>query len=545
MSFIEKAKRYIVDLLTPATPKSKTDLDDYPDGIDYRLLLDNLLRRKVEDVSKYEDYDLMDAEVPEMTAALNVIADYVVYPNSVDKAETVKIKAGKYQDKVDEIIKQLNFHNEFYSIVRETCKYGDNYEELVPNKAGKKLVLLKNIPVESVIVNVKNGIFNQDEYLRQVDDRNEDVATLSFKEVSHFSLATDRRRRVLFGKGVSVLEKSRLIYRQLRLMEEGCIIRRLSRSNQNFGYLVDVGSLEGDEALDYLDKYQRRIKRRKYVDPVTGKFTYKHNPLSTLEDVYIPTRQGSNANVVSLNTGSGSENKIEDLNYFQNKMIYSTNTPKVLIGKEEDLNSKSTSDIQFISFMRMIRRIQMVLEPAIIQLFKNALALEGILDVEIEIEWPVVGTIDEERKWRIELVKMQIASMLSQDMGLIDDYYIYKEFMNLTDDQIDELTTRMDETEEKYAAEVEDSFVDTEEEVFDGEAEPEGDGEPEDDPKTVAKKKESAMSVYENMMYEKVDKSGLNEAQKLFVRNIVKVVGMDETLKSKIWEIAELSKLRK
>ena len=147
------------------------------------------------------------------------------------------------------------------------------------------------------------------------------------------------------------------------------------------------------------------------------------------------------------------------MGYFQNKLIYSTEVPKLLLGKDEDVNSKSSSDIQYISFLRCIRRIQTLSEPEIIRFYQNALACEGIKDAKLKMIWPIFGTIDEERKWRIEQLKYDCMKVLSQDLTLVDDWYCYKVFLGMTDEEIETLTTRMDDEEKAAQKEFNDQIA--------------------------------------------------------------------------------------
>ena len=228
-----------------------------------------------------------------------------------------------------------------------------------------------------------------------------------------------------------MLEKPDCFIEQVKLMEEGVMISRLSRANQNYAIIVDVGDLQGEDALSFLDQYRKRVTRRKYVDSRTGKWAWNYNPLSVIEDIMVPTRAGSGGNVVALNNNSATGKNIEDIMYFQDKLIYSTGTPKILIGKEVDTNSKSTSDNQMIVFLRRIRRIQSSITPAIKELYKNMLAIEGVyvtLD-ELNVQWPSSMTIDEERNMIIEKLKAEIAKILRVDIGCVDDFFIYQRFL--------------------------------------------------------------------------------------------------------------------
>lgn len=468
----EKVKNAITRNLNLKPAGVKTDVDPdaiYDDGLaTYSTWGDSLntfLRRNAEDKEKYEDYSLMDSEVPEISAALDIISDFVIYPDCVNKTKMFEIKTRSSNSQINQKIAMIDevtgFKKEFWSIIRETCKYGDDAEEILFNKQ-KQVVSLKNIPVESFCVNIKNGIVDKSTSYKQVNQTGEVIANLSPDEALHFSLASDRRRYAVYGKGVSKLEKARLIYRQLRLMEEGVMISHLSSANQNYAIIMDVGDYDPIESIEYMEKYRKRLNRKKYIDPQTGRISLKWNPLSMVEDIIVPTRSGSNAGVVQLNK-SGSNTNIDAVNYFQNKMIYAMNVPKLLIGKEDDINSKSSSEVQYISFLRMIRRIQKLVEDVVIHFYTVALKSFGINDPQLYVEWPLAGTIDEERKWRIEQIKIQIASVLSQDMSMVDDYWIYQNMMGMSEEEIEELVERMDEEEEKYMQEEQDNIDGAEE----------------------------------------------------------------------------------
>lgn len=422
--------------------------------------LQNFLQRQMKDKAKYDEYDLMDSETPEISSALDILTDFVIYASNThgNKSFEIKSKNKNIEKRIKELLERTEFYNHFPSMLRSAFKYGDNWEEMIPNNIGNKIVSLRNIPVRTVVPNIKNGIIQTNPMIRQVNIGGKEIAKLNSNEIFRLSIFTDRLRLVEYGKGTSVIEKCRLLYRQVRLMEEGLMITRLSRANQNYAMIVDVGELQGEDALNYLDKYKKRMMRRKYINPNTGDWSWEYNPLSVIEDIMIPTRQGSGGNIVPLNDSGNIGKNIEDIQYFENKMIYSTGVPKLLIGKEEDINSKSTSDVQMSAFYRTIRRFQTAIEPMIIEFIINSLTKEGlnVSKTDIEIDWGLIDSVDEKRKWEIEKLKLEVASLLSQDLGIIDDLYIYTKILGMTEEEATLLIARLDAEEEQYASEIDD-----------------------------------------------------------------------------------------
>ena len=401
---------------------------------------------------RYTELHLMDLEVPELAASLDVTADYIVYPNENDKSKIVNVTSTnpKAQKKIDEIESRISVQQQLFPMIRGMLKYGDNAEEIVTNVDGNMVMGFRNIPIKTMVPVMIDGFPQSDpRVIQQIAGK--EVARFSNGEVFHLCLNTDRERYCRYGKGVSMLEHSRLLYRQVRLMEEGIMIARLSRANQNYAIIVDVGELQGDDALAFLDQYKKRVTRRKYIDPRTGKWSWNYNPLSVIEDIMVPTRAGSGGNVVPLNNNNSTGKNIEDIMYFQDKMIYSTGTPKILIGKEVDTNSKSTSDNQMIGFLRRIRRIQYIITPPLKQLYQNMLAIEGVqigLD-ELNVNWPLSMTVDEERKMATEKIKAEIAKILKIEVGCIDDEFIYTKILGMSDIEAADMKSRVDAMKEE------------------------------------------------------------------------------------------------
>lgn len=429
--------------------------DDYGSGFvgDYWSgRVKNAIKVDETDGVRYSELHLMDLEVPELAASLDVNADYIVYPNENDKSKIVNVTSTnpKAQKKIDEIEARISVQQQLFPMIRGMLKYGDNAEEIVTNVDRNLVMGFRNIPIKTMVPVMIDGFPQADpRVIQQVAGK--EVARFNSKEVFHLCLNTDRERYCRYGKGVSMLEHSRLLYRQVRLMEEGVMIGRLSRANQNYAIILDVGELQGDDALAFLDQYKKRVTRRKYIDPRTGKWSWNYNPLSVIEDIMVPTRAGSGGNVVPLNNNSNTGKNIEDIMYFQDKMIYSTGTPKILIGKEVDTNSKSTSDNQMIGFLRRIRRIQYIVTPALKELYKNMLEIEGVVVTldEINVNWPLSMTVDEERKMATEKIKAEIAKILKIEVGCVDDEFIYTKILGMSDIEAADMKARVETMKEE------------------------------------------------------------------------------------------------
>lgn len=409
------------------------------------LIIDN------NDSTRYDEFDKMDLEIPEIRMALDLHADYIIYPNNEDESKMVKITSeeANIREKIEEVENRIGLQEKLEPMIRAMLKYGDNVEELVTNVEGNRFMGFRNVPIKTIVPVMDNGYPMTNPSMTQViDDRV--VAEFDDTEVFHLSLNTDRERYCKYGKGMSILEGSRMLYRQLKLMEEGMMITRLSRANQNYALIVDVGELQGDDALNYLDHFKNRVTRKKYYNPQTKQWNWEFNPLSVIEDIMVPTRQGSGGNVIPLNNTANVGKDIDDIQYIQDKLIYSTGCPKLLIGKEVDVNSKSTSDNQVAAFLRRIRRIQTIITPQLKKLYQNILKIEGY-NVSLEslkVIFPSGTTVDEERKAAILRVQTEVARVLKIDLQAIDNMYIYTKVLGMSEREAEAYIKEVDKYKE-------------------------------------------------------------------------------------------------
>jgi hypothetical protein len=111
-------------------------------------------------------------------------------------------------------------------------------------------------------------------------------------------------------------------------------------------------------------------------------------------------------------------------------------------------------------FLRKVRRFQSILEPQIKQFYISALALEGIIvkPEDLKMTWPISNFIDEERRWRIEKLKLDCGSMWAE-LGLADDLFIYTVILGMTEEEALALQKRLDDIEAKHQDEIDDLLI--------------------------------------------------------------------------------------
>ena len=400
-------------------------------------------------LASYIDYELMDAEHPELSSALDIYAD-----NSVagEESEEQRFAVDSEDDKIKEVLTDINkrtrIDQEIWPLTRDLCKYGDEFEEIVVNSAGL-VVRLKALPQDEMFRNEDQyGLLLEERAFEQKDKATKKVlAKFEPWQISHFRNRTSRKGQY----GTSIFSPARRLFKQLQMMEDGMVVARLSRSHMRYVYMIDVGEMAPAEAEAHVESVKRRIKKKRRLNPITGKFDVVSNPMSAEEDMFVGVRNGSPAGVKTLD-GQNRLGMIKDVEYFQNKMFTVIKVPKSWLGLERDVNAKATLSGQEIQFSRTIRRIQHVdLKNGLKKIYDIGLLLQGhdLTKVKYEILFPAIKTIDEVRKWEIEKVRAEVAKIYSVDIGVLTDDFILSHFLDLTDEEIKDLNADREKESEK------------------------------------------------------------------------------------------------
>jgi intein/homing endonuclease len=98
----------------------------------------------------------------------------------------------------------------------------------------------------------------------------------------------------------SVLEPARWIWKRLMLLEDAAMIYRLQRAPERYAFYVDVGDLPPGEALAFVNKMRQQHRKKRFVNPSTGKLDLKFDPLPVAHDTPIPLLDGRTITIAEM-----------------------------------------------------------------------------------------------------------------------------------------------------------------------------------------------------------------------------------------------------
>lgn len=83
-------------------------------------------------LARYRDYDLMDAEFPELSSALDIYADNATHADREPfESFEFETKDKKLKVFLDEVTDRVKAREEVWTLARDLTKYGDDFAELV------------------------------------------------------------------------------------------------------------------------------------------------------------------------------------------------------------------------------------------------------------------------------------------------------------------------------------------------------------------------------------------------------------------------------
>jgi hypothetical protein len=300
---------------------------------------------------RYLDFDQMEY-MPELASALDIYADEMTTHSIL----TPLLKIDCHNEELKSILEELyynvlNIESNLFSWCRNMCKYGDYFLYLdIDEKLGITSAI--GLPLRELerLEGEDKGNPNYVQY-----QWNSGGLTFENWQMAHFRVLGNDKYAPY---GTSVLESARRIWRQLTLMEDAMMAYRIVRAPERRVFKIDVGGIPPEDIEQYMQKVITNMKRHQLVDPDSGTMDLRYNPMSVEEDFYLPVRQGSATEIVTLPGGQNAA-AIDDVNYLRDKMFSAIKIPKSYLSQLDQMPEEKTTLAQKdIRFARTIQRLQ-------------------------------------------------------------------------------------------------------------------------------------------------------------------------------------------
>jgi hypothetical protein len=384
---------------------------------------------------RYIQYDQMDNDL-EINAALDTIAefgtqedDYAGLPFELNYVSDPTDTENKILSKTLTQWCRLNeLHKRAFRIFRSTIKYGDQF--FIRDPETFKLYWTDPANIEKVVVNESDGKKIETYFVKQLAPNFEEmIATnpaalhsrpygggqglnaamssvnsqannymtgaidgvdqgtpVDAEHVVHVSLTEGMDHSWPFG--ISILEPIFKVFKQKELLEDSIIIYRVHRAPERRVFMIDVGNMPPHKARQYLEqvKYevqQKRVPNKKSDGTSVADSAY--NPMSMLEDYFFAQTADGRGSKVDTLPGGENLGQIDDLRYFNNKLLRGLRVPSSYLPTGPEDGSSVYNDgkvgiayIQEYRFARYVERLQKQIQEDMDGEFKLFLKHRGI-----------------------------------------------------------------------------------------------------------------------------------------------------------------------
>lgn len=152
-----------------------------------------------------------------------------------------------------------------------------------------------------------------------------------FYQVLHFRLPP-RELTDIYGAMSSFLHGSRVVWRELQLMEDQVVIQRLLRRPDRIMILMDATGMSYDDAWMSIRDWERRLHREVHLNPATGFFQSMGLSLDNAKDLVLP-RGPQNQTTIEPVPATNTNDLLRDIDMFLSRFASGIGFPLGFIGR--------------------------------------------------------------------------------------------------------------------------------------------------------------------------------------------------------------------
>jgi hypothetical protein len=298
-------------------------------------------------------------------------------------------------------------------------------------------------------VSGNGGSFNMagsEKNLRQnLQKIEQECVTIDAANIIHLSMSDSLDINWPFG--TSVLDSAFKVWKQKELLEDAIIIYRVSRAPERRVFYIDVGQMNQVQARGYVEAIKNEIHQRRIPNAGGGgqsMLDAAHNPLSMLDDYFLPQTAEGRGSKVEVLPGGDSVGEITDLSYFKRELAQAFKIPATYLPFGEDPNGAAYNDgklgtatIQEFMFNKYCMRLQNLISTPFDSDFKRFLKDRGI---EIEptlykLKFTPPQSFTKYREIELQTQQVNLFTQIIQ-VPFIAKSFAMKKWLDLSEDEM-------------------------------------------------------------------------------------------------------------
>lgn len=458
----------------------------------YYLDLDGTVVDDFQLINRYREMQIVaevDEAVDQIVNELIVQdADRVPVSLNLDYVDLGKEVEARLHAEFNNILKMLNFHRDAYSIVRQWYVDGRLYmhcviDEKNPQDGIQELRLVDPRTIRKVREVARKrhqqGQFDIVEVVREYFVYN----PMGFVAPTNISGSTNPTAALLNYNGIRIttdsiafcpsglydankktvlswLHKAIKPLNLLRMIEDSCVVYRVSRAPERRVFYIDVGNLPKQKAEQYLYDIMQRYRNKLVYDVGTGEIRDDRKFMSMLEDFWLPRREGGKGTEIQTLPAGQNLSQMEDVDYFRKKLYRALGLPptRTEFGQGFQLGRATEITRDELRFSKFVHRLQTQFQYLFDQLLEKQLRLKKVMTEaewhkikdQIRYKWQQDMYFEELKENEIMTARVNLATSLEPFVGkYFSQQYIQREVFKLTDDDLSTMQADMaDESSE-------------------------------------------------------------------------------------------------
>jgi len=388
-----------VNSVLPVAQRAVDSTSAYASTAKYSNWLPEVYSGPPDRLQRYAVYDQMNYD-HEISAAIDTIADFGTENDEVSKLPLViKFNDDPTPSEIQILEKSLGqwcrlnkIDRRLWRMFRSVLVYGDQF--FLRDPESFKLYWVDPAKVEKVIVNESDGKKIESYFIKDIDlNMKSLVGTNQLNKLSNEAFgsnsivfsppmqgnmnyvsggyggagtanyqdggatAVDAEHIVQMSLtdgmnaawpfGLSILEQIYKVYKQKELLEDAILIYRIHRAPERRVFFIDVGTMPPNKAQQYLERIRYEVQQKRIPSRTGGGANVvdsTYNPMSILEDYFFAVTSEGRGSKVEVLPGGENLGDIDDLRYFNNKMLRALGVPSSYLPTGPEDGTAAMSD---------------------------------------------------------------------------------------------------------------------------------------------------------------------------------------------------------
>jgi len=490
-----------VNSVLPVQQRTVDSTSSYASISKYSNWLPEVYAGPPDRLQRYSVYDQMNYD-HEISAALDTIADFGTEQDEVTKQpflityneDPTPTEIQLLEKSLSQWVRMNKLSRRLWKMFRSVLVYGDQF--FIRDPQTFELYWIDPAKVEKVIVNESDGKKIESYFVKDIDlNMKSLVATNQLNKMSqqafgsnsivfspplagnmnyvsggfgsagsasyqdggstavdaehivHLSLTDGMNAAWPFG--LSILEQIYKVYKQKELLEDAILIYRVHRAPERRVFFIDVGTMPPNKASQYLERIRYEVQQKRIPSRTGGGANVvdsTYNPMSILEDYFFAVTSEGRGSKVEVLPGGENLGDIDDLRYFNNKMLRALGVPSSYLPTGPEDGTAAVTDgkvgtafIQEFRFAKVVTRYQQQIIEPLDEEFKLFLKHRGItIDNSLfQLSFTPAQSFSEYRQLELDSARINTFTAL-MDVSFVSKRFILKTYLGWTEEQMAE-----------------------------------------------------------------------------------------------------------